>query len=171
MFDPPVFHQLCEDGRRELTSAVTCYYLGDSVGGDPSMREGVDHCLCVDVRYWDSDGPSTESVNKSEEMVESIRIRHGYEVDVDVLETFGRNSEFTDWRHDMSLDLGLLAGQTFSGPFTNVLFDVGPYEFIGYGFSRTLHSRVTKAMDNVENSTTIRKRHKWSCWAIGDVDE
>ena len=135
------------------------------------MSEGIHHCLCIDVDYWDGDGPSTESVDYGEEVVITIRVWHGYEIDVDVLKTFRRDREFTDWRYDVPLNFGLLARKTFFGPFANILFDVGPYELISYGLPCTLDSGMTKAMHDIEYSATIGQGNEWPCWPVRDVDE
>ena len=61
--DTPVPKELSEDLGRELTSSVRRYDFRDSVHRDPSMCQGVNHRLCVYIRYGYRHRPSGKAID------------------------------------------------------------------------------------------------------------
>ena len=106
------------------------------------MGKRVNYCLCIHVCDWYSDWPSGKPVDDGQQMIESIRRRHGDEIEMQVLESFWRNREICDRRHHMFVNFGLLTWDTFPGPFTDVLFNIGPNEFICNRLSGPFDPRV-----------------------------
>ena len=74
---------------------------------------------------------------------------------MDMLKPFGWHGEVGNGRHCVLVDFGTLAGEAFSSPLADVLFQVWPDEFISYGLPRPFNSRVAQTMYNVENPSTI----------------
>ena len=74
---------------------------------------------------------------------------------MNVLEPFRWNSKFSNGWDDMALNLCLLARDTLAGPFANILLYIGPYELLSHCLAGSLNPWMTKAMDDVENATSV----------------
>ena len=135
------------------------------------MSEGVDDGFCIHVDDGDGDGPSAESVDECKEVVKAVGVWHRNQVDVDMLEAFRRDCKLANWRHDVSLNFGLLTGKALPSPFADILFDVGPYKLVSYGLSSTLYSRMAEAMDDIEDSSAIGEGNKRSGWPIRNINK
>ena len=75
---------------------------------------------------------------------------------MNVLKPLGRYDEFCDGRHDMLLDLCLLARDTFPCPLANVMFDIWPHELVCDGLACALHAWMTEPMNHIKDSPSVR---------------
>ena len=69
----------------------------------------------------------------------------------------------------MLLNLSLLTGQALSGPFTHILADIGPDKFVSYRLTSAFNTRMAQSMNDVEDASAVRQRHKRSRGTVGDV--
>ena len=86
-----------------------------------------------------------------------------------MLESLRRDDELGDGGHHMPLDFGLLTGETFPGPFTDIMSNAWPHKLVTDSFACAFHSWVPEAMDSIKNSTTIRLRDERPGRAVGNV--
>ena len=70
----------------------------------------------------------------------------------------------------MSGNLGLLAGDALACPSGDVLVHRGPHDLGADGLARPLDTRVSEAMDGIEDGFAECKRYKWPRGAVADVD-
>ena len=60
------------------------------------------------------------------------------------------------WNH-MPLDFGLLAGETFPGPFAHVVPNIRPYKFVTDSFACAFYTWMSEAMDHIKYSSSEGK--------------
>ena len=123
MFDAPDSSKLLEDGGLELSAPVRRDCCRNSELLYPAKCEGVDYRLRRGVNDGNSDRPARESVHGCQQVSEPIGNWHGYQVDVDMLETAVWNRKITNWRNNVLGHLGALALKTLSRPTTNIFTD------------------------------------------------
>ena len=86
-----------------------------------------------------------------------------------MLETFGGNLKVSYWRDSVSLYLGLLTRQALSSPLTHILANIGPDKLVSYRLTSAFDTRMAQSMNDVEDASAVRQRHKRSRRTVGDI--
>ena len=113
-----------------MAPSICRHDFRDTIMCDPSIGEVVNDGLGVHIGNRNCHRPSCEPVDDGEQVVVAVRLRHGNQIHVEMLETSSGDLEICYWRDDVPLDLCLLARKALSGPLTDVLADVGPDKFV-----------------------------------------
>ena len=66
---------------------------------------------------------------------------------------------------------GLLAWDALSGPLAYILLDVRPNKLISNRLTGPFHARMSEAMDNVEDATSVGMGDEGTCGSIRNVHE
>lgn len=88
-----------------------------------------------------------------------------------MLKAARRNFEVADWRLDMSRDFRLLAGETFPGPFGNVLTNGRPNDLCADRLAGSFHSWVAQSVEGVENLSSGCVRYVRARESVADIDD
>ena len=73
-----------------------------------------------------------------------------------MLKPFRWYLKFGDGWHNMLLYFSLLAGNTFPGPLTYILLDVGPDELVRYCLTGPFYTWMPEAMNHIEDTASVR---------------
>ena len=139
--------------------------------GDPTMRKSVDDGFRGHIFNGNGRGPSGKAVHYRQQISKSVGWRHGDKIQVKMLETLLGDFEVANRWSNMPEDFGALTMLALPGPPRNVLSERWPDEFFGHRLSTSLYTWMTETVHEIKHAFSPRKWHKWSCGAIGNVDD
>lgn len=98
-----------------------------------------------------------------------VRVRKGDDVNIPMLESFGRDNEITDWRDGVAGDFCALALLTLPCPLRYVLTYGWPDKLGADCLPGPLDAWMTEAVDCVEDAAAPRVWDERSRGTVGDV--
>ena len=88
-----------------------------------------------------------------------------------MLKAARRDFEVANWRLDMSRDFCLLAGETFPGPFGDVLTNGRPNDLSANCLAGSFHSWVAQSVEGIENLSSGCVRYVRTRESVADIDD